>query len=491
MSVGADVCEFLSGRALDLLHRDVEDHVLVGEGVVSVEARGGLVHPDDQQRDLGAARILPGHHVADIHIRWELGLLNLEDTLLIALSEGVIAGDGHGLARTLFEPVDGGFEGGKELAGAVQVPHGPDPARRVQRIPLAVGEIEVEGHETSLTDVLHALDGLADGLFVVVVIVTSTTTAVAATAGLGLTEGTATVTEIELDHVADRRCIFFVVNGDFDLLKTCKRALAHTAGEQDLDVVLLEQHHRSHATAVLVGDVLQRCDLTDGPVRHRHESENTAVPKMLGNDGVQTTGFFRRNGNQHTNPLSRPVMVLLGPRSVESARNRRATIGIGAGRIRHSMGRGIHPGGRFGILKRGVSHRSMEDVMGGISDVRVDLAKNRLYITISGFFRQADVPGSMQKLENALTEVQPGFDTVTDLSSFVPGAPGASDALAMGGVMIKERGRRRGVRITGGVMAGLLQFQRLLKGVFDEENTRYAKSLAEADSILDNWEKEG
>lgn len=128
--------------------------------------------------------------------------------------------------------------------------------------------------------------------------------------------------------------------------------------------------------------------------------------------------------------------------------------------------------------------------MGGISDVRVDKAKNRLYITISGFFRKADVPGSMQKLENALTEVQPGFDTVTDLSSFVPGAPGASDALAKGGVMIKEKGRRRGVRITGGVMAGLLQFQRLLKGVFDEENTRYAKSMAEADSILDNWKDE-
>ena len=91
--------------------------------------------------------------------------------------------------------------------------------------------------------------------------------------------------------------------------------------------------------------------------------------------------------------------------------------------------------------------------MGGISEVRVDTTKNRLYLKISGFFRQADVPDSMRRLEQALEDVKPGFDVVTDLSEFMPGAPGASDALAKGGMMIKEKGRRRGVRITGGLMA--------------------------------------
>lgn len=128
--------------------------------------------------------------------------------------------------------------------------------------------------------------------------------------------------------------------------------------------------------------------------------------------------------------------------------------------------------------------------MGGISEVRVDKAKNRLYITISGFFRKTEVPASMQRLKSALADIRPGFDTVTDLSRFVPGAPGASDALAEGGAMIKEKGRRRGVRVTGGLMTGLMQFQRLLKGVFDEENTRYTKSVAEADAMLDNWSDE-
>jgi len=467
--VGANVREFLGGGFFDLFHRDTEDHILVGKGVVSVEAGGGFVHPDDHQRNLGATRVLSGHHVTDIHIRRELGFLDLKDPILVTFAKGVVAGDGHGLTRAFFEPIDGGFEGRKKLAGAVQVPHGPDPTRRIQRITLAVGELEIKGHDTSLTDVLHTLDGFANRLFVVVVIVASTTAALAATAGLGLIKGRATVSEIEFDRFSDRLGVSLVVNGDPDLLESGKRTLAHAAGEEDLDVVFFEEPHRRHTPTVLVGDVIDRGDLTDGPIRQRHQGEDPAVAEVLGNGGVHTTGSFRRNGNQHTNPLSRPAMVLLRLCYVESSVGKRGVpvLWVGA-RITDQRRTG----------------------MGGISDVRFDAIKNRLYITISGFFRQSDVPGSMQKLEQALTEVRPDFDTITDLSGFVPGAPGASDALAKGGAMIKEKGRRRGVRITGGLMTGLLQFQRLLKGVFDEENTRYAKSMAEAESILDNWEDE-
>ena len=40
-------------------------------------------------------------------------------------------------------------------------------------------------------------------------------------------------------------------------------------------------------------------------------------------------------------------------------------------------------------------------------------------------------------------------------------------------------------------MTGLMQFQRLLKGVFDEDKTRYAKSMQEAEAMLDNWPADG
>ncbi|MCU0305086.1 MAG: hypothetical protein MUC56_13630 [Thermoanaerobaculales bacterium] len=129
--------------------------------------------------------------------------------------------------------------------------------------------------------------------------------------------------------------------------------------------------------------------------------------------------------------------------------------------------------------------------MGGKSELRVDRAKNRLYIKLSGFFRGADVEPAMRDLEAAVRDLRPGFDTVTDLSSFVPGSPGAGDALTRAGELLRAKGRRRGVRITGGLITGLMQFQRLLKGVFSDEHTRFAKSLREADEILDSWPEEG
>ena len=124
--------------------------------------------------------------------------------------------------------------------------------------------------------------------------------------------------------------------------------------------------------------------------------------------------------------------------------------------------------------------------MSGKFEFRVDRAKNRLYIRLSGFLRSENVGPAMTDLEAALRELKPNLDVVTDLTSFVPGSPAAAAALAQGGEMVKAKGRRNGIRITGGLMTGLMQFQRLLKGVFNEENTHYAKSLKEADAMLDS-----
>lgn len=129
--------------------------------------------------------------------------------------------------------------------------------------------------------------------------------------------------------------------------------------------------------------------------------------------------------------------------------------------------------------------------MSGKSEFRVDKVRNRLYIKLSGFFQGKDVEPAMEGLESALRDLKPGFDTVTDLSEFVPGSPGATAALTRGGELLKNKGRRRGVRVTVGLMTGLMQFQRLLKGVFDDKTTRSAKSVREADAILDNWTDEG
>lgn len=123
-------------------------------------------------------------------------------------------------------------------------------------------------------------------------------------------------------------------------------------------------------------------------------------------------------------------------------------------------------------------------------EVRVDKVKNRLYIKLNGFFRSKHVEPAMEKLEAALKELQPNLDVITDLTDFVPGSPSAADAMTRGGEMIKAKGRRHGIRVTGGLMTGLMQFKRLLKSVFDEKDTRYAKSVQEGDAMLDSWTDE-
>jgi hypothetical protein len=121
-------------------------------------------------------------------------------------------------------------------------------------------------------------------------------------------------------------------------------------------------------------------------------------------------------------------------------------------------------------------------------EVRADSVKNRLYMRLAGFFREADIAPTMVELEAELARLQPDFDIVIDISQFMPGSAKAAEALRKGGQMVKERGRRRAVRIAGGIITGFMQFKRVLGGVFAEDDTvRYASSVAEADRILDEW----
>lgn len=125
----------------------------------------------------------------------------------------------------------------------------------------------------------------------------------------------------------------------------------------------------------------------------------------------------------------------------------------------------------------------------GDFEIRSDAAKKRLYIRLLGFFKKGDAEPAIDRLRLELENLPPPFDVITDISSFMPGSTKAAEALRIGGELVKERGRRRAVRVTGGIVTGLMQFKRMLGGVFDEdENVRYARSIEEVDEILDGWD---
>lgn len=124
----------------------------------------------------------------------------------------------------------------------------------------------------------------------------------------------------------------------------------------------------------------------------------------------------------------------------------------------------------------------------GTIDIRADSGKNRLYISLSGFFSGAELEPTLAKIRSELECLHPDFDVITDIRGFVPGTPKAAEAMKVAGELVKERGRRRAVRVTGGLVTGLMQFKRMMGSVFEEDETvRYAGSTEEADTILDEW----
>lgn len=123
----------------------------------------------------------------------------------------------------------------------------------------------------------------------------------------------------------------------------------------------------------------------------------------------------------------------------------------------------------------------------GEYECRFDVGKNRLYIRLQGFFREDEVGPLERRLTEVLENVRPGFDVITDVSEFKPASPATAEAIRRGGETVRARGRRHAVRVVGSFVAGLLQFKRLLGGVFSEKSVRYARSIPEAERILDTW----
>ena len=122
----------------------------------------------------------------------------------------------------------------------------------------------------------------------------------------------------------------------------------------------------------------------------------------------------------------------------------------------------------------------------GEFDFHVDQTKNRLYIRLSGFFREDESDALFVALKTTLEQVRLGFDVVTDVRDLRPGSPKTAADLEKAVQMIKDTGRNRAIRITGGLVTGIMQFKRVVQSVFgNDPKVRYVSSVEEADRILD------
>lgn len=117
----------------------------------------------------------------------------------------------------------------------------------------------------------------------------------------------------------------------------------------------------------------------------------------------------------------------------------------------------------------------------GEFEFRVDTQHNRLYMKLSGFFRDGESEEVYRAFMEAIDQLEPGFDVINDIRGFVPASPGAADTIKRAAEVIAERKIGRTIRVTGKVVSGLMQFKRLLSGATDVE---LASSVEEAERML-------
>jgi len=116
--------------------------------------------------------------------------------------------------------------------------------------------------------------------------------------------------------------------------------------------------------------------------------------------------------------------------------------------------------------------------------VHADPARNRLYLTLSGFFTSEEAKACGDATVVATRKLKANYDVITDISEFKPGTQEVAKDIERVQAHFKSTGARRGVRVVGGNAASSMQFARLANQAgFTSCNVA---SLAEAEKLLDS-----
>ena len=115
--------------------------------------------------------------------------------------------------------------------------------------------------------------------------------------------------------------------------------------------------------------------------------------------------------------------------------------------------------------------------------VNADVAKNRLYVTLVGYFHFQEMKECTDKTIEELKKLKPGFDVVTDLSEFKPVGQDTLDQVTRGQTSLKKAGVRHAIRVEGKMKLASLQFSRLGKDV--DYIPDIVGSREEAEKLLD------
>ena len=114
--------------------------------------------------------------------------------------------------------------------------------------------------------------------------------------------------------------------------------------------------------------------------------------------------------------------------------------------------------------------------------IRVDALKNRLYVTLEGFFSLEEMKRCGDETIEATKKLRPGYDVVTDITQFKPGPPEIAKDIERVQMHFRKSGARQGVRIVGGSVLSGMQFRRT--GTQAGYNSVNVASLQDAEEFL-------
>ena len=115
--------------------------------------------------------------------------------------------------------------------------------------------------------------------------------------------------------------------------------------------------------------------------------------------------------------------------------------------------------------------------------VHADTARNRLYITLSGFMALEEAKQCGDETIAATRKLKTGYDVITDITDFKPGTQEVAKDIERVQAHFLKSGAKRGVRVVGGNAASSMQFARVAKQAgFESCNVA---TLPEAEKLLD------
>ena len=119
----------------------------------------------------------------------------------------------------------------------------------------------------------------------------------------------------------------------------------------------------------------------------------------------------------------------------------------------------------------------------GKYEIKTDVSKNRLYLRLSGFFKEDEVKEAIDGILKAVEELGPGVNAISDISDFKPASPKVAGLMLGAQKKLKEKGLGKVIRVTGSNVLGKKQFERTGKEAGYSADT--AATVEEAERILD------